>query len=34
MVREALENDAFLKAVIHDGVKIDTVVHYGDGGTI
>ena len=29
MVREALANDGFLKAVIHDGVKIDTVVHYG-----
>jgi len=29
VVREALEHDAFLKAVIHDGVRIDTVVHYG-----
>ena len=29
MVWDALRNDAFLKAVIHDGVRIDTVVHYG-----
>jgi len=28
-VREALDDDGFLKAVIHDGVRIDTVVHYG-----
>lgn len=27
--REAAEGDAFIKAVIHDGKKIDTVVHYG-----
>ena len=28
-VREALDTDGFLKVVLHDGVKIDTVVHYG-----
>ncbi len=28
-VREAIANDAFIKAVTHDGVRIDTVVHYG-----
>ena len=28
VVRE-LEHDAFLKAVIHDGVNIDTVAHFG-----
>ncbi|HUP68381.1 MAG TPA: HNH endonuclease signature motif containing protein, partial [Acidimicrobiales bacterium] len=27
--REAAEDDAFIKAVVHDGTKIDTVVHYG-----
>ncbi len=27
--REAAGDDAFIKAVVHDGVKIDTVVHYG-----
>jgi hypothetical protein len=29
VVREWLEQDAFLKAVLHDGVKIDTVKHFG-----
>jgi hypothetical protein len=28
VVRE-LERDAFLKAVVHDGVKIDTIAHFG-----
>lgn len=28
-VREALDGDAFVKAVLHDGVKIDTVAHFG-----
>ncbi|MGI8683610.1 MAG: HNH endonuclease [Acidimicrobiales bacterium] len=29
VVQEAVDDDAFLKAVIHDGVKIETVVHFG-----
>jgi hypothetical protein len=29
VVRQALEQDAFLKVVLHDGVKIDTVKHFG-----
>jgi hypothetical protein len=29
VVRQALEQDAFLKVVLHDGVRIDTVTHFG-----
>ena len=29
VVRDALDGDAFLKAVVHDGTRIETVVHYG-----
>jgi hypothetical protein len=29
VVRHHLEQDAFLKAVLHDGVKIDTIKHFG-----
>jgi hypothetical protein len=29
VVRAAVEADAFIKAVTHDGTNIDTVVHYG-----
>lgn len=29
VVRSWLEQDAFLKAVLHDGIKIDTVKHFG-----
>jgi hypothetical protein len=28
-VARELEQDAFLKAVLHDGVKIDTIAHFG-----
>ncbi len=29
MVREAVADDAFVKAVVTDGVRIDTVKHFG-----
>src|SRR5207253_7551360 len=29
VVRDAVDDDAFIKAVLHDGVKIDTVKHFG-----
>ena len=29
VVKDAVDDDAFIKAVLHDGVKIDTVKHFG-----